>query len=184
MAKRCIQKIFERIIVSLSVILCMQLPFFVIQYTHQLKGHLDELGWQVEQMERSALFSGKNLDQYISKFTQNSDSDFANQGIMMRAVTHRFKKLSQAWIELNKSSSLNTPFCVFFVVYSFWFKRTQKDHIESSLQLKKKSGLILNSILTPIFYSIVEALNEVFLGAIEPERVYAIRHFLCDPEPF
>ena len=57
-------------------------------------------------------------------------------------------------------------------IYSFCFKRTQKDHIESSLQLKKKSGLILNSILTPIFYSIVEALNAVFLGAIEPERVY------------
>ena len=57
-------------------------------------------------------------------------------------------------------------------LYSFRFKRTQKDCIESSLQSKKKSGSILNSILTPIFYSIVEALNAVFLGALEMERVY------------
>ena len=57
-------------------------------------------------------------------------------------------------------------------LYPFRFKRTQKDHIESSLQSNKKSGLILSSILTPIFYSIVEALNAVFLGAIESEGVY------------
>ena len=58
-------------------------------------------------------------------------------------------------------------------IYPFRFKRTQKDDIESSLQSNKKSGLILSSILTPIFYSIVEALNAVLLGAIEPERVYS-----------
>jgi phosphoribosyl 1,2-cyclic phosphodiesterase len=52
--------------------------------------------------------------------------------------------------------------------------RTQKDGIESSFKSNKKSGLILNSILTPIFCSISKALNVVFLGAIQPERVYTI----------
>ncbi len=57
-------------------------------------------------------------------------------------------------------------------VYRFLLKGTQKDHIESSLKSNKKSGLILNSLLTPIFYSISEALNAVFLGAFEVEPVY------------
>ncbi len=113
MLKRCVQKMFERIVISLCAILCMQLPFFITQYTHQLKGHLDELKWQVEQMERSASLSGKNLDQYISKFLTNSDRDFANQGTMMRDVTHRFEKFSYAWMQLNNSSVITRPF-VFF----------------------------------------------------------------------
>jgi len=36
MARQYIQKMLERIGISLSVILCMQLPFFIVQYTHQL----------------------------------------------------------------------------------------------------------------------------------------------------
>jgi hypothetical protein len=62
-------------------------------------------------------------------------------------------------------------------IYPFRLNRAQKDRIESPFKSKKKSGLILNSILTPIFYSIVEALNVVLLGAIQPERVYN-----CSPQ--
>lgn len=113
MAKKYFKKTLERIVISLCAILCMQLPFFITQYTHQVRGHLDELKWQVEQMERSASLSGKNLDQYISKFMKNSDHDFANQGIMMRAVLHRFEKLSHAWMQLKNSSAFTRPF-VFF----------------------------------------------------------------------
>lgn len=127
MVKRCIQKILERIIISLCVILCMQLPFFIIQYMHQLRGHVDELKWQVEQMEMSASLSGKNLDQYISKFTKNADHDFANQGLMMRAAVHRFEKLSHAWVQLKDSSIFTRPFVFFRYVQLDIFSATFKD---------------------------------------------------------
>ena len=113
MAKAYIGKILERILISLSVILCMQLPFFITQYTHQLKGHLDELKWQVEQMESSAALSGKNLEQYISKFVKSLDTDFAAQGLLMRSVVHRFEIFSKAWFALKNSSSLTRPFGFF-----------------------------------------------------------------------
>lgn len=118
MVKRCIPKILERIAVSLCVILCMQLPFFITQYSHQLRGHVDELKWQVEQMGKSAAISGKPLDEYIAKFRNNSDHDFANQGVMMQAVMHRFEKLSEAWMHLKNSSSFTRPFV--FVRYVEW----------------------------------------------------------------
>lgn len=127
MAKRCIQKILERIVISLCVILCMQLPFFITQYTHQLRGHVDELEWQVKQMEKSASHSRKNLDQYISKFTKNSDDDFANQGIMMRAIVHRFEKLSHAWMQLKNSSLFTRPFVFFRYVQLDIFSATFND---------------------------------------------------------
>lgn len=112
-ASRYIEKLIERILISLSVILWMQFPFFLTQYVHQLKGHLDELKWQVEQMEASASRSGKNLDQYITKFVKNADKDFANQGEMMRKVVHRFEKLSHAFFQLKNSTAFTRPF-VFF----------------------------------------------------------------------
>jgi hypothetical protein len=118
MLKRCIQKMLERIAVSLCAILCMQFPFFITQYTHQLRGHIDELKWQVEQMEMAASVSGKNLDQYISKFINNSDRDFANQGRIMRSLKHRFEQLYHAWLQLKNSSTLTRPF-VFFSYLQF-----------------------------------------------------------------
>ena len=113
MAKICIQKVLERIVISLCVVLCLQLPFFITQYSHQLRGHIDELKWQVEQMGKSAALSGKTLDEYVAKFINNSDHDFVSQGMVMRAVMHRFEKLSKAWMHLKYSSSLTRPF-VFF----------------------------------------------------------------------
>jgi hypothetical protein len=113
MARRFIQKILERIVISLCVILCLQLPFFITQYSHQLRGHIDELKWQVEQMEKSAALSGKTLDEYIAKFRNNSDHDFASQGMMMRTVIHRLEKMFQAWMHVKNSSSFTRPF-VFF----------------------------------------------------------------------
>ncbi len=39
--------------------------------------------------------------------------------------------------------------------------------------IEEKIGVNIELILTPIFYSILEAFNAVLLGAIEPERVYS-----------
>lgn len=88
------------------------------QYTHQLIGHIDELKWQVEHMEQSASLSGKNLDQYITKFLKNSDSDFSSQGKMMQGVVSRFGQLSYAWNQLKNSSAFTRPF-VFFRYLKF-----------------------------------------------------------------
>lgn len=127
MFKRGVQKILEGVVISLCAILCMQLPFFITQYAHQLKGHVDELKWQVEQMESAASFSGKNLDQYISKFTKNSDRDFASQGVMMRAMKQRFEKLSYAWLKLKESSAFTRPFVFFRYMQSDVFAATCKE---------------------------------------------------------
>lgn len=127
MFKKCAQKILERIAISLCVILCMQLPFFITQYTHQLRGHIDELKWQVEEMTRAASLSGKNLNQYITKFIENSDRDFANQGMVMRKVAHRFEKLSNAWNSLKKSSLFTRPFVFFRYLQPDIFSATWQD---------------------------------------------------------
>ena len=156
MLKRCVQKTLERIVISLCVILSMQLPFFITQYTHQLKGHLDELKWQVQQMERSALLSGKNLDQYISKFINHSDRDFANQGSMMRRVSDRFEKLSHAWMQLNNSSLFNRPFMFIRYMQLDVFYATI-DHFKMGISFTLESIIygLIGILLGSGFYSVV-----------------------------
>lgn len=155
MIKKCTQRILERIVISLCVILCMQLPFFITQYTHQLRGHIDELKWQVEQMAIAASFSGKNLDEYISKFIKNADQDFASQGMMMRAAMQRFEKLSDAWTTLKKSSSFTRPFIFFRYVQSDIFSATFND-FKMGISFTLESiifgliGILFGSILCPL----------------------------------
>ncbi len=150
MFKRCTQKILERVVISLCAILCIQLPFFITQYTHQLRGHIDELKWQVEQMEMAASFSGKSLEQYIAKFIKNEDQDFANQGIMMRTVTHRFEKLSHAWTQLKNSSAVTRPFA--------FFRYLQLDIFSATFQ-EFKMGISFT------WESLVFGLLGIFLGS-------------------
>jgi hypothetical protein len=150
MAKRCLQKILERVVISLCVILCMQLPFFITQYSHQLRGHVDELKWQVDQMGKSAALSAKPLDEYIAKFVNNSDHDFASQGVMMWAVMLRFEKLSQAWMHLKNSSSFTRPFVFFRYVEWDVFSATFREF---------KTGISFT------LESIVFGLLGIFLGS-------------------
>jgi hypothetical protein len=54
-------------------------------------------------------------------------------------------------------------------------QRRPKQIDSNPLKSKKKSRLILNAILTSIFYSISENFNSIFLGGFEVEQVYTER---------
>lgn len=96
--------LFERLFVFGFALLFMQLPLFILQYQHELKGHVNELKWQVTSMREIAKLSEKNLDDYILKFQSHSDSDFSRQGDVMKKVQTRFKRLSKALYRLEQAS--------------------------------------------------------------------------------
>ena len=55
-------------------------------------------------------------------------------------------------------------------IYPFHLKVTNENRIKSSLKSNKKSGSILNLILTPIFSSISEAFNRFAFGCLSGGR--------------
>jgi hypothetical protein len=107
--------IFDRLFVVAGALAFSQAPLFMLQYTHQLSGHVVELQYQVNKLEAAAGESGKSLSEYIHKFESNPDPDFARQGKNMQGMVERSQSFNQAYNALNSSSLLGKPFV--FVAY-------------------------------------------------------------------
>jgi hypothetical protein len=66
---------------------------------------------------------------------------------------------------------------IFSAKWLWWSLSNQKNGLDHgigaifSLQTSDAVGVLQLALLTPIFYSIVEAFNVVLLGALEPEKV-------------
>lgn len=108
-------KIFDRFFVVVFALIFLQWPFFIHQYEHELVGHVAELKWQNEQIEKAALKSGKTTDHYIKKFVEHDDRDFYEQGKTMTLTKKRYQKLSQALLKLQNAGSFSRPFV--FLIY-------------------------------------------------------------------
>lgn len=111
-----ISALLDRICVVIGAFIFSQIPLFMQQYRLQLAGHVAELRFQVGLMQQVALSSGKTLEQFIQKFTQSSDVDFASQGQIMSAMVSRLQTLSEGLAALNNASVLSRPY-EFFIHY-------------------------------------------------------------------
>lgn len=115
----------DRLCVVVGAFLGSQIPEFMHQYTQRLAGHVDELQRLLNQMRQVAFYSNKTLEEYISKFTSSSDSDFVHQGQFMQGMVSRWEELHQALFQIMHSSMWGRP-------YAFW-KGFQSDIAHSTL---------------------------------------------------
>lgn len=102
--------LLDRVFVVLGAFVGSQIPEFMQQYQQRLAGHVDELNHLLSQLRQTAAYSGKSLEQYIQKFTLNSDPDFARQGEFMQGVVNRWQELHQALYHLSESSLWSRPY--------------------------------------------------------------------------
>lgn len=112
------RRIFDHFFTVLGALLFLQIPLFMHLYEQQLIGHVQELKWQRDDMEKSASENGKNLDQFIQKFVNSSDDDFSSEGQRMEKVKMRSEKLTLALNKLKGASPLFKPFI--FFAYLEW----------------------------------------------------------------
>ena len=61
-------------------------------------------------MRESAIASGKTLEEYIQKFIDATDADFARQGNAMQLMHVRERRLSKALLELQRATVYAHPF--------------------------------------------------------------------------
>lgn len=107
---RWMGKILDRLFVVAGALLFLQLPLFMQQYRLQLTGHVAELKLQVTAMQQRAQMTGKTLEQFIQKFQNSSDADFAHQGQIMTNMVDRMHDLSDGLFALDHASVLSRPF--------------------------------------------------------------------------
>lgn len=109
--------LLDRIFAVMGAFLFSQIPTFMQQYGQQLTGHAQELKMQLDLMTKTALQSGKTLDQYIHKFLQYADVDISAQGRLMQDMVVRYQTLSEASLALNQASVFSKPFVFFKHLY-------------------------------------------------------------------
>lgn len=107
-------KMLDRIFAVIFAIILMQFPMFMEQYSIRLSGHVNELDYQVRQIERTAKASGKDLQKYIEKFTSSKDADFAKQGKLIQEMVIRKEKLSNALYVILDANVITRPFVFLF----------------------------------------------------------------------
>lgn len=104
-----ISRWLDRLLAVAGAFVFSQVPAFMQQYTQRLGGHLAELQRHLQELQRLAAASGKSLPQYIAKFANNPDPDFARQGELMQGLVHRYHQLSDSAQQLAQASPLMRP---------------------------------------------------------------------------
>jgi hypothetical protein len=89
--------------------------------------------------------------------------EFSEEELLMRKCSY--------WMKIDGEDTTNTSTQRVFIPVPP--QRRPKQIDSNPLKSKKKSRLILNAILTSIFYSISENFNSIFLGGFEVEQVYS-----------
>ena len=102
--------LFDRVFALLGALTLSQAPMFMQDYTQQLSGHVAELQFQVNTLHKAAERTGKTLEQFIQKFEDSPDLDYAIVGVIMQDMIDRFKNLSHAYNSLIQSSVFERPF--------------------------------------------------------------------------
>lgn len=107
---KLINGLLDRMCAAAGAILFLQAPLFIRQYMQQLSGHTEELRIQVQAMQKAATHSGKTLAQYIQKFIESGDVDYAHQGEIMLSLVERWHNFSETLAALQNSSVFSRPF--------------------------------------------------------------------------
>lgn len=109
---------FDRLFAFTGALLFSQVPSFMLQYQHQLSGHVQELNLQISLLRQIAEKSGKSLDEYIKKFIDHSDPDFSRQGEYLQEMVTRYVNLSSSYVQLKDADVWHRPFLFVSNLYS------------------------------------------------------------------
>ncbi|ADI38385.1 putative uncharacterized protein [Waddlia chondrophila 2032/99] len=110
--------LIDRFLVVAGALIFSQAPQFFSQYMHRLAGHVEELKIHIKTIQQAALKSGKELPEYLMKFSLHQDPDVSMQGQMMQGMLNRYADLNQSLSALLDSTPLTRPF-VFLQHFNF-----------------------------------------------------------------
>ena len=88
-----------------GVLLGVQVPAFVDQYGKALAAHTQEAKQSLAEFQRDAdRFFGGDIDRLIAHYKQNPDAVFNAGGDSIEAIYQRYRLLSEALTEFNRSA--------------------------------------------------------------------------------
>jgi hypothetical protein len=103
-------KFFDRFFCVIGALCFSQIPNYIKQYQNHLAGHVDELHYQIKELEKIAATSHITLQEYIHKFLIQTDQDFYSQGVYLQNLSDRYLKLFKLSLGLEEASFFTKPF--------------------------------------------------------------------------
>ncbi|GLX80480.1 hypothetical protein tinsulaeT_38200 [Thalassotalea insulae] len=91
-----INQLFDKCLFTLSFIVGVQLPEFIVQYSQRLSGHLNEAKLQLSQFKQLAeIHHNGNLAQLVSSFRENQDPTVMKTADIIEQLIVRVDYLEQ-----------------------------------------------------------------------------------------
>lgn len=166
---------FDRAFAVVGALACAQAPMFIQQYGHQLSGRVAELKLQVQSIEYSASLGQKSLEQYVQRFLESGDLDFARQGELMQRMTERYNVLSIAINELNSATVISKPF-IFIKEFNWDIASSTFSQFQPGIPFTFEgliyaiAGIALGYGLFALFMTIVRLCYKCVVGPFKRER--------------
>lgn len=107
------EKLLDRVLCVLGVVVFSQAPEFMQQYLQRLGGHLAEARRHLAEFENVARQTGQTLDHLITTSKANTDLAIAKLGDVMDAAGTRVAELSAAEAAIRDASPFTRPFAFF-----------------------------------------------------------------------
>lgn len=124
----------DRLFAVMGALLFAQAPLYMLQYTQEMAGRVEELRWQYQAMEQAAQQSQKTLVVYVEKFLYNQDEDIARQGKIMKTTIDRYERFQSGLSQLRHASVFTKPF-VFLQNVNTEIAKNTLAHFEPGLSL-------------------------------------------------
>lgn len=158
--------VLDRIFAVVGALLFAQAPLFIQQYIQQLVGHVDELRWQVRELERLA--GDKGVEAYVQKFMNHPDPDFSGYGGLIHATFTRFTEMTATYQTLTEASIFSKPFLFVATLKPEVFRSTFA-HYDLGLPLTVE-GAVYGFIGMLVGMGLYRGLRFVFLWLFEKSR--------------
>ena len=157
-----ISQLADRVCVVIGALIFIQAPIFMQHYLQQLVGRVDELTQQVDVMRQVAMESNKTLEQFIQKFVDSADVDFAQQGLIMKNLIDRWRFLNDGLLSMDHASVWFKPWA-FLQYFDYQIAQSTFSHYQFGIALTYE-GLIYGLIGICVGYGSYSLMRKVILA--------------------
>jgi len=99
--------LFDRVIITISILLFLQMPLFFVHYEAHLEGHVRELARVMGSLEQH---SERPFLEQLKKLIGSKDQDVQGLGQVVLDLTTRYEKLSYSLLQLETAGTFSKPF--------------------------------------------------------------------------
>lgn len=170
-----IKSFFTKLILFLVLGASLQLPHFIETYELQLQGRINELSWQINNIERLALEAQIPIQEYIQTLSANEDEKVSKLGQNLSATLSRYDRFKKAKDAIHDAAAWRR-LLLFLFYYDHELAVDSYQDFEWGLSLTMESlvmvpvGFLLGAGVYAILAIFLSALASFFLGPFRKKK--------------